>query len=34
MTEAILKSINIKDKLNKILIHTDTEEEQLYSDII
>ena len=31
MTDAILKSINTKDKLFTILIITDTEDEQLYS---
>ena len=31
MTDAILKSINTKDKLYKILIQTDTEDEHLYT---
>ena len=31
MTDGILKSINTKDKLYKILIQTDTENEHLYT---
>ena len=31
MTDAILKSINTKDKLYKKFIQTDTEDEHLYS---
>ena len=33
MTDAILKSINTKDKLYTILIQTDTEDEHLYSKL-
>ena len=31
MTDGILNSINTKDKLYKILIQTDTEDEHLYT---